>query len=597
MRFAVPPLLLALGLSTVAGAQDAPRVTKIPAATRPTTADTAAARDARVGLKAGWKDAGVAARGVRLVGHADRPEGFYNPQNPGDPTFWNSDLAFQGNLVFQGSFHGLQVWDVSTPARPRLRASLPCPGGQGDVSILGNLLFMSVEETRGRVDCGAQGVADTVSAERFRGVRIFDVTDVAHPKQVAAIQTCRGSHTHTVVPDPKDSTQVYVYVSGTSVVRSPSELAGCSDKPPAEDPNTSLFRIDVIRVPLARPQDARIVAHPRIFADEAGNIAGLQKIDRSDTLHVLSETNRCHDITVYPAVGLAAGACAGDGILLDISDPASPRRVAEVSDPNFSFWHSATFNNDGTALLFTDEWGGGTQPRCRATDRPEWGANAIYSINGRSMTAAGYYKIPAPQTGVENCVAHNGTLIPVPGRDIMAQAWYQGGLSVFDFTDPSKPKEIAFFDRGPMNADTLQVAGYWAAYWYNGRLYGTEMGRGLDLLELTPGPNLSRDEIEAAKLVRTRELNPQTQLKLTWPASFHVARAYLDQLDRDARTPRAWSTRVRGALARAESAAGAARRTALTSLATQLDAERTVPDARRVTLLAGAVRDLAAAAR
>jgi hypothetical protein len=294
---------------------------------------------------------------VRLVGHVDRAEGFFNPENPGDPDFWNSDLAFQGHLVFQGNFHGVQVWNVSTPARPRLVTAMPCPGGQGDVSILGNLLFMSVEQTRGRLDCGAQGVTDTVSAERFRGVRIFDVSDVRRPKQVAAIQTCRGSHTHTLVPDPKDSTHVYVYVSGTAVVRSASELAGLLGQPPTEDPNTSLFRIDVIRVPLARPQDARIVAHPRIFADTAGNIAGLQKIDRTDTLHVLSETNRCHDITAYPELGVAAGACAGNGILLDISDPASPKRIAEVSDPNFSFWHSATFNNDASTLLFTDEWG------------------------------------------------------------------------------------------------------------------------------------------------------------------------------------------------------------------------------------------------
>jgi hypothetical protein len=591
MRFVTPTLLVALLAAPALGAQDAPRVTKVPAAARGDTTDP------RVNLKPGYKDAGVAARGVRLVGHADRPEGFYNPSNMGDPRYWNSDLAFKGNLVFQGSFNGIQVWDISTPSKPTLKGTLACPGGQGDVSVLGNLLFYSVEETRGRVDCGDQGVADTVSAERFRGVRIFDITDVAHPKQVAAVQTCRGSHTHTLVPDPKDPANVYVFVSGTSVVRSPSELAGCSDKPPTEDPNTSLFRIDVIKVPLARPQDARIVANPRIFA-QGSDIAGLQKIDRSDSLHVLSETSRCHDITVYPEIGRAAGACAGNGLLLDITDPAAPKRIGEVSDPNFSFWHSATFNNDGTTVLFTDEWGGGTQPRCRSTDRPQWGADAIFSVRGSTMTMAGYYKLPAPQQSVENCVAHNGTLIPVPGRDIMAQGWYQGGMSIFDFTDPAHPQEIGFFDRGPLMADSLKVGGFWAAYWYNGHLFGTEMARGLDLLELQPGPMLSRDEIEAAKLVRTETLNPQTQTKIVWPASFHVARAYLDQLDREAGTPRAWSTRVRGALASAERASGAARRTALTQLAAQIDREAsTVTDTARVQKLSAAVRDLANASR
>jgi hypothetical protein len=583
-RLAVPTLLAVLVVPAVTRAQDVPKVTKVPAAAR------AEAADPRIGLKPGWKDAGVAARGLRLVGHADRPEGFYNPANLGDPRFWSSDLAFKGNLVFQGSFNGLQVWDISNPAKPTLKGTLVCPGGQGDVSVLGNLLFMSVEETRGRVDCGGQGVQDTVSAERFRGVRIFDITDVEHPKQVAAVQTCRGSHTHTVVPDPADKGNVYVYVSGTSVVRSPNELAGCSASP--TDPNTSLFRIDVIQVPLSHPQDARIVANPRIFADQSGNVAGLQKMDRSDSTHILSETSRCHDITVYPELGLAAGACAGNGLLLDIKDPAHPKRVAEVSDPNFSFWHSATFNNDGTKVLFTDEWGGGVAPRCRTTDKPQWGADAIFRINGSTMSPAGYYKLPAAQTDVENCVAHNGTLIPVPGRDIMAQGWYQGGISVFDFTDPDHPKEIAFFDRGPLNGDSLKVGGHWAAYWYNGHLYGTEMARGLDLLELTPGPNLSRDEIEAAKLARAEVLNPQTQTKLVWPASFVVARAYVDQLAREAST-RSIATRARADLAQAERLRGLARQTALRRLASRLEGDATAAsDSARVRALAGVVREL-----
>jgi hypothetical protein len=433
----------------------------------------ASAPDPRVDLGAGWTDAKEAIRGLELVAHRDRPQGFFNPEKPGDFPFANADLAFGGNLVFQGGFNGFQVWDVSDPRNPTLRATHVCPGGQGDLSVYRNLLFMSVEETRGRVDCGGQGIQDTVSAERFRGVRIFDITDVEHPRQVAAVQTCRGSHTHTLVTDPKDAANVYVYVAGTSGVRPGAELAGCSAKPPEEDPNTSLFRIEVIRVPLAAPQDARVVNTPRIFADEAGNVAGLFKGDVADSTHGRADTNQCHDITVYPEIGLAAGACSGNGILLDISDPANPKRVHEVSDPNFAYWHSATFNNDGTKVLFSDEWGGGVAPRCQATDRPQWGADAIFTLEKGRMRPAGYYKLPAAQSATENCVAHNGSLIPIPGRDVMVQAWYQGGLSVLDFTDPKHPREIAFFDRGPLSATELMLGGYWSAYWYNGHIYGS----------------------------------------------------------------------------------------------------------------------------
>jgi hypothetical protein len=559
----------------------------------------ASAPDPRVGLGAGWTDAKEAIRGLELVAHRDRPQGFFNPEKPGDFPFANADLAFGGNYVYQGGFNGFQVWDVADPRNPKLRASHVCPGGQGDLSIYGNLLFMSVEETRGRVDCGGQGIQDTVSAERFRGVRIFDITDVDHPRQVAAVQTCRGSHTHTLVTDPKDAANVYVYVSGTSGnVRPAAELAGCSGKRPDEDPNTSLFRIEVIKVPLAAPQDARVVNMPRIFASAQGNIAGLFPGDTSVAEHGRAETNMCHDITVYPEIGLAAGACSGNGILLDIRDPASPKRVHEVSDPNFAYWHSATFNNDGTKVLFSDEWGGGTQPRCQATDRPQWGADAIFTLEKGKMHPAGYYKLPAAQSATENCVAHNGSLIPIPGRDVMVQAWYQGGLSVFDFTDPKHPQEIAYFDRGPISATELMLGGYWSAYWYNGHIYGSEIARGLDVLDLTPGPMLSQNEIDAAKLVQMERFNPQDQTKLTWPASFVVARAYVDQLVRGRGLPAARTTAVAAALDRAEQASGAARRTALTQLAAQLDGDaRRAADGVRVRLLGGAVRDLANAAR
>jgi hypothetical protein len=550
--------------------------------------------DPRIGLRAGYNDAAEVARNMQLVGHGARPQNFGNAQNLGDFAFLNGDLAFKGNLAFQGGFNGFQVWDISNPKSPTLRTSFVCPGGQGDPSIYKNLLFFSVEETRGRVDCGGQGVTDTVSAERFRGVRIFDISDLDHPKQVAAVQTCRGSHTHTLVIDPNDPENVYIYVSGTSVVRSGSELAGCSRGASLTDTTTSLFRIDIIQVPVAAPQNARVVNSPRVFADSAGAIAGLwQGGAHGVGTQTTSQTNQCHDITVYSAIGLAAGACSGNGILLDIHDPVHPKRIAAVIDPNFAYWHSATFNNDGTKVLFSDEWGGGMAPRCRATDKLTWGADAIFYRTGDKLTPAGHYKLPVVQTDQENCVAHNGSLIPVPGRDIMTQAWYQGGVSVFDFTDAAHPKEIAFFDRGPMDATKLLLGGEWGTYWYNGYIYASEIDRGLDVLDLKPSDLLSQNEIDAAKLVRFDVFNPQNQPKLVWPASYVVARAYLDQLVRDNGIPRDRSTSIARDLGRAEKLKGASERAALTQLATRLDRDaRTASDAGRVQALAATVRDL-----
>jgi hypothetical protein len=529
-----------------------------------------------------------------------RPEGFFNPAQPGDFAYLNADLAFSGNYVFQGGFHGFQVWDISDVRNPRLRTTFVCPGGQGDLSVYKNLLFMSVEEPRGRVDCGTQGVADSVSAERFRGVRIFDISDLDHPKQIAAVQTCRGSHTHTLVTDPKDAANVYIYVSGTSPSRPASELAGCVGNAPLTDPNNPYFRIEVIKVPLAAPQEAQIVSRPRIFADSTGAIAGLWKGgNHGEGTQNTAQTDQCHDVTVYPEIGLAAGACSGNGILLDIRDPANPKRIAEVSDPNFAYWHSATFSNDGKKVLFSDEWGGGLAPRCRATDRPEWGANAIFTLSGdNTMQLAGYYKLPAPQTAAENCVAHNGSLIPVPGRDIMVQAWYQGGISVFDFTDAAHPKEIAFFDRGPVDSTRTVLGGQWSTYWYNGYVIGSEIGRGLDVLQLKPSEFLSQNEIDAAKLVRFEQFNPQHQPKLVWPASFVVARAYLDQLVRDNGLARARTTAIARALDSAEKQKGEKQRSALTQLAAQVERDaQGAADANKVRALAATVKDLAAAAR
>ena len=550
--------------------------------------------DPRIGLRPGLNNAGEAARNLELIGHADRPQNFGNAQNPADFGYLNADLAFMGNYVYQGGFNGFQIWDVSNPGSPRLRTSMICPGGQGDLSVYRNLMFMSVEETRGRLDCGPQGVTDTVSAERFRGIRIFDMTDIDHPKQVADVQTCRGSHTHTLVTDPNDPANVYIYVSGTGPVRSGSELTGCARGASLNDTTTSLFRIDIIKVPLAAPQNARIVNSPRIFAD-SGAIAGLWKGGaHGPGTQTTAQTNMCHDITVYSAVGLAAGACSGNGILLDIKDPANPKRIAAVMDPNFAYWHSATFNNEGTKILFTDEWGGGMAPRCRASDKMTWGADAIFYRAGNNLNLAGYYKLPVAQTEQENCVAHNGSLIPVPGRDIMAQGWYQGGVSVFDFTDPAHPKEIAFFDRGPMDSTKLMLGGDWAAYWYNGHLYASEIDRGLDIFDLKPSDHLSKNEIDAAKLVHFDVFNPQNQPKFVWPASFVVARAYLDQLVRDNGISSARSGAIGRDLDRAEKLKGASQRNALNRLASQLDRDsRSAADPTRVEALAASVRDLA----
>ncbi len=557
-------------------------------------------KDPRVGLNAGWLDAESAIRNLEMVGSLPRPAGFHDPVNPGAFDFANTDLAFKGDLVFVGNYSGFQAFDVSDPTDPQLRVAVVCPGGQGDVSVHQNLLFMSVEETRGRLDCGTEGVQDTVSVERFRGVRIFDISDVETPRQVALVQTCRGSHTHTLVTKPQDRENVWIYVSGTGGVRSPSELSGCSRGAPEEDPNTSRFRIEVIRVPLTAPEESRVVAEPRIFADpETGAIAGLWRGgDHGEGTQGTSETDQCHDITVYPELGLAAGACSGNGILLDISDPEDPIRIDEVSDANFAYWHSATFNNDGTKVIFTDEWGGGTAPRCRATDPPTWGADAIFELADGVLTLAGYYKLPVPQEATENCVAHNGSLIPVPGRDIKVQAWYQGGISVFDFTDPTEPVEIAFFDRGPLDETQLMLGGYWSAYWFDGRIYGAEIARGLDIFELVPSEHLTADEIAAAHLARYGEFNTQSQPRVSWPAAVPVARAYLDQMERNEGIRPERAEAVRRALNDVEHGEGVS--PGLSELAATLDADaRAVEhaaergDARRLRLLAGTLRGLA----
>ena len=609
--------------------------------------------DPRANLKAGLYDAGVAAKGLELVAHRNKPDVFH-PNAPGGLTYANSDMAFGGHYVYQGNFSGIQIWNIANPLDPKLTEAYSCFTEQGDVSVYGHLLFVSAENTGSRLDCGTQGVHDSVSTERMVGIRIFDVSNPRHPKQVADIQTCRGSHTHTLVPDPTDKGVVYVYVSGLARVRSSSEMAGC-DGGGITDPNSALFRIEVIRVPLAHPEQARIVSSARIFndltgvpthgmayadtangaavkaahnflfrlglpasttaadSDRAAQLLSTLLAERADTMHarILTDSLRqlgatvhipggqaggpsqCHDITVYPAAGLAAGACSGYGLLLNIKDPLHPVRLQAVADSNFAFWHSATFSNDASKLIYTDEWGGGTQPKCRATDPIDWGADAIFSVQHGKLTHVGYYKMPAAQTEEENCVAHNGGLIPVPGRDIMVQGWYQGGESVFDFTDPAHPKEIAYFDRGPIDASKLVIGGYWAGYYYNGYIYGSEIARGLDVFKLTPTADLTQNEIDAAKLVHFNQLNPQSQPKLVWPAAFPVARAYLDQLVRDNGLPATRTSAIASALKSAEQMSGAKRANALKTLAGNLDRDAAgASDVARVRTLAKVVREL-----
>jgi hypothetical protein len=656
-----PAAFRTAGVALLAGLLGSAAVAPAPLPAQSAAGRAAAAAptpDPRVGLRAGFLDAGEAIWNLTVLSKTPPPREFVGGVN--------TDLAFSGNFVFQGNFNGFQIWDVSNPRQPALVKAYVCPASQSDVSVYRNLLFVSGEGLEGRLDCGTQGVQQASSRERLRGIRIFDISDVRNPKYIANVQTCRGSHTHSVLVDPKDRENIYVYVSGSAGVRPEEELPGCSRRRPSDDPNSALFRIEVIKVPLAHPERAAIVSSPRIFeglveppvhgpapedraqierarargafvaevmgesfvlppqftqplldsivrarngtgpataADSARlreyipiRIAQMMGQPEGDQQGPRPGPNQCHDITLYPEIGLAGGACEGYGLLLDISDPVNPRRIDAVADSNFAYWHSATFNNDGSKVLFTDEWGGGSAPKCRASDPKEWGANAIFTVENRSrMTFRSYFKLPAPQTSAENCVAHNGSLIPIPGRDVMVQSWYQGGISVLDWTDAANPFEIAYHDRGPVDADRPQMAGSWSVYWYNGLLVNSEIARGLDIFELAPSAHVSQNEIDASKTVRLEYLNPQGQPKFVWPATFALSRAYVDQLERSAGLAPARIRALRGELTAAERASGTARRQALTRIATQLDAEAAASrEAAKVRTLSASVRELAA---
>jgi hypothetical protein len=605
-------------------------------------------------LRAGLFNAGEAAWNMRVVSATPPPEEFVG--------ITNSDLAFKGDYAIQGNYNGVQVWDISDPTAPTTVTTFICPASQSDVSVFGDLMFVSGEGMTGRLDCSDEGIQEAVSHDRLRGIRIFDITDIRNPNYVTNVQTCRGSHTHTVLEDPNDQDNVYIYVSGSAPVRPEEELAGCSNTLPSEDPNSALFRIEVIKVPLANPEDAAIVSSPRIFNDlvappehglapediiemeearaggafifemggyqrvlpsrmtdpllaqlverrggsgspTAADSASLralipdmmaQRAGANSALEGMGPT-QCHDITVYPHLGIAGGACEGYGMLLDISNPIDPIRLAAVADSNFSYWHSATFNNDGTKVLFTDEWGGGGSPKCRATDPKEWGANALFTLDDDgNMDFKSYFKLPAPQTSLENCVAHNGSLIPIPGRDIMVQSWYQGGISIFDWTDINQPTEIAYHDRGPTDASRMGMGGSWSVYWYNGMLVSSEIARGLDIFELTPSDAISQNEIDAANTVKFEQLNSQGQPELVWPFSFSLAKAYIDQLERSNAMPSTRINTIRANLAEAESESGAAKRATLSDLSSSVrgmaDQSR---DANKVQMLADALEGLA----
>lgn len=628
---------------------DSPAIIPIIEADRPTP-------DPRVGLAPGLFDAEEAIWNLELLSATPPPPDFIGS--------WGTDLAFKDNYAIQGNYDGFIVWDISDPANPNVVVDYVCPASQSDVSVYGDLLFVSGEGLGGRLDCGTEGVRERVSEERLRGIRIFDISDIHNPDYISNVQTCRGSHTHSVLVDPNDDENVYVYVSGSAPVRPEEELPGCTTAFPDEDPESPLFRIEVIQVPLDNPVEAHIANSPRIFDDlEAppvrdltpeeqaqieqardegrfiGEMMGRERvIPNGLALNFLNQIveerggdeitaadstalrdrlpefiddmlaargrasealgpNQCHDITLYPEIGLAGGACEGYGLLLDITDPINPKRIDAVADSNFAYWHSATFNNDGTTVLFTDEWGGGTQPKCRAEDPEEWGANAIYSIDeDGKMEFQSYFKMTAPQTETENCVAHNGSLIPVPGRDIMVQSWYQGGINVFDFTDPANPVEIAFHDRGPISAAQLETAGSWSIYWYNGVLVNSEIARGLDIFELLPSEFITENEIAASNTVKMDYFNPQGQPKFTWPATFELAKAYTDQLERNRELDDESLQFIRSRITEAEQASGAEKTQLLNELAAEVETKADISaNGEKVHKLADTLREISSA--
>ncbi|MFG1703555.1 LVIVD repeat-containing protein [Nonomuraea sp. M3C6] len=409
-----------------------------------------------------------------------------NVPKPEALTDINTDMAFQDDYAYVGNYSGFSIYNIKNPKKTSVVSSVVCPGGQMDMSVYGNLLFGSVDSSRNNDSCSSTTQPASVK-ESWEGIRIFDVSDKANPTYIKSVETNCGSHTHTLVPD-RWGKNVYIYISSY----------GPNDSFP--DCKTPHDLISIVKVPLKNPTAASVIATPVLFPE--GGFPGVP----GSYPNGKSATTGCHDITAYPEKGIAAGACMGEGILLDIRNPEQPKVTATVRDEvNFAFWHSATFNNDGTKVIFTDELGGGTRATCNEAIGPNKGANAYYDIVNGQLQFKSYFKIGRYQADTENCVAHNGSLIPVKGRDIMVQAWYQGGISVVDFTDSAHPQEIAFFERGPDNTAPALSGGFWSAYYYNGYIYGSDFNLGLDVLKINDW------RTNKANGVKQNLLNVQTQ--------------------------------------------------------------------------------------
>ena len=596
--------------------------------------------DPRNGLRPGkGGEAAEVAHGMKLMSLTPKAAVF---DSVNGLDFANSDITFGGKYVYQGNFAGFSIWDVSNAAKPVLVSTVKCQTNQGDPSIYGNLLFVSAEGAGNRKDCGKSPVTDP--SQHTAGVRIFDVSNPSAPKLVKNVETCKGSHTHSLLPSKKDKNILYIYVSGSGGARAENDLPGCKNGTDPADTSNAMYRLDVIKVDLRKPDSAYVVTGARIFtglapvqgprragaggrgaapgAPPAGAPPGAAPAGgppggRGEA-PAPSGPRNCHDVTIYPARNLLAGACGSYGILVDVKNPEKPVRLDAISDTTFSLWHTAVFSNDGKKVVFTDEWGGGTGPMCQATSMMQQGGNTTLEITAdRKFKQGGYFKPNFAQTAQENCVSHNGGVIPVPGRDIMTQGWYQGGINIIDFTDAKKPVEIGYFDRGPIDnpppidagppaapgaggrgAARSTTGGSWGSYYWNGYIYSSEIARGLDVVELTPTADLSANEIAAAKLVRYEQYNPQSQPIITWPAAYPVVRSYVDQLQRKNGLAADRITAINASLDASEKLAGAARKAALSKLGGEVDKDVAgSSDSPRVKTLSAEIRKLAAATK
>ena len=434
---------------------------------------TAVAHDDHGGT---WDPSPVSAsQNLKILGSA--------PKTSAVPSYRNSDLAFWGNLTFAGNYEGFRVIDHSDPGNPAVIANVACPGSQHDVSVWKGLLFLSVDSPRSGPGC------DSVSASPgFEGIRIFDVSDPANPTYAGAVATDCGSHTHTLVPDSSDPGRVLLYVASyPSTVLAESAYGNSCSRIATDGSPTGHSKISVVEVPLADPGSASVVSEPQVPLNDYRGDLGWRG---------------CHDISVFTAIDRAAAACAGEGQIWDISDPENPTTLARIHNPNVDFWHSATFTWDGRTVLFGDEAGGGTQPRCRASDPATVGAIWIYDVAGldnQDATAVepwrSHFKIPRVQGDTARCTMHNFNVLPLEDRYVAVSAAYSGGTTAFDFTNTARPVEVGHQD--PHGANT------WSSYWYNGFIHTNDTGRGVDVMLLTDAAR------SGAK--RLPHLNPQTQ--------------------------------------------------------------------------------------